>query len=134
MAQADRSDEGHVTQGTPTQRDDLYRLLVEHVRDYAIFLLDPHGYVLTWNEGAQRIKGYQAPQIIGQHFSRFYPPEALQRGTPAARACASRPHEGRWEEENWRVRQDGSRFWANVVLTALRDDGRHAGRLRQGHA
>ena len=121
MAQPERGERGRVTQGTATQRDDLYRLLVEHVRDYAIFLLDPQGYVLTWNEGAQRIKGYQAHQIIGQHFSRFYPPEAVQRGTPqhGLRVAAA---EGRWEEENWRVRQDGTRFWANVVLTALHDD------------
>jgi PAS domain S-box-containing protein len=104
--------------GTAAQRDDLYRLLVQHVKDYAIFLLDPHGYVRTWNEGAQRIKGYQAHEIIGQHFSRFYPPEEVQRGTPAhgLRVAAV---EGRWEQEGWRVRQDGSRFWADVVITAL---------------
>jgi PAS domain S-box-containing protein len=94
---------------------------VQHVKDYAIFLLDPHGHVVTWNEGAQRIKGYQAHEIIGQHFSRFYPPEAVQRGRPAfGLGVATR--EGRWEEEGWRVRKDGTRFWADVVITALHDD------------
>lgn len=111
----------------PAQRDDLYRLLVQHVKDYAIFLLDPRGYILTWNEGAQRIKGYLPHEIIGQHFSRFYPPEAIQRGTPAhgLRVAA---RDGRWDEENWRVRKDGSRFWGDVVITALyADDGTLAG-------
>ena len=108
--------DGEPGQGTPTQRDDLYRLLVQHVKDYAIFLLDPQGYVLTWNEGAQRIKGYQAHEILGQHFSRFYPPEEVRRGTPASglRVAAQ---EGRWEHEGWRVRKDGTRFWADVVIT-----------------
>jgi PAS domain S-box-containing protein len=110
-------------QGTSTQRDDLYRLLVQHVKDYAIFLLDPQGYIRTWNEGAQRIKGYLPHEIIGQHFSRFYPPEAMQRGTPA-HGLSVAARDGRWEEENWRVRKDGSRFWADVVITALyADDG-----------
>jgi PAS domain S-box-containing protein len=93
----------------------------QHVQDYAIFLLDPQGYVLTWNEAAQRIKGYQAHEILGQHFSCFYPPEEVRRGTPASglRVAAQ---EGRWEHEGWRVRKDGTRFWADVVLTALYDD------------
>jgi PAS domain S-box-containing protein len=102
------------------------RLLVQGTADYAIYLLDPQGRVATWNAGAERIKGYQAEEVIGRHFSRFYPPEAVGRGWPAEelkRAAAA----GRFEDEGWRVRKDGSRFWANVVLTALKDE---AGRLR----
>ena len=84
-------------------------------------MLDPEGRVVTWNAGAERLKGYAAGEIVGQHFSRFYPPEAVARGWPAEelrRAAA----EGRVEDEGWRVRKDGSRFWANVVITALRDE------------
>ena len=99
----------------------LYRLLVDSVRDYAIFVLDPDGIISSWNEGAQRLKGYNAPEIIGKHFSIFYPPEKVAEGFPdyelreAARV-------GRFEDEGWRIRKDGSRFWANVVITALRND------------
>ncbi len=108
-------------QGMREQRGDLYRLLVQHVKDYAIFLLDPQGHIMTWNEGAERIKGYRSDEILGQHFSRFYPPEAVGRGTPAI-ALRTAAKEGRWEEENWRVRKDGTRFWADVVITALYDE------------
>ena len=108
------------------QSEERFRLLVESVRDYAIFMLDPQGRVLTWNAGAERIKGYRADEIIGQHFSRFYPPEALARGLPAARARGRGARSGRFEDEGWRVRKDGSRFWANVVITALRDGDGHA--------
>ena len=102
-----------------------FRLMVQSVKDYAIFMLDPTGHVATWNEGAQRIKGYSAEEIIGQHFSIFYPREKQEEHFPdyelreAARV-------GRFEDEDWRVRKDGSTFWANVVITALRD---HEGRL-----
>ncbi|MEO6598913.1 MAG: PAS domain-containing sensor histidine kinase [Polyangiaceae bacterium] len=97
-----------------------FQLLVESVRDYAIFILDTEGRVSTWNPGAERIKGYSAAEIIGKHFSIFYPPEA----SPAAKChfeleVAAR--EGRFEEEGWRLRKNGSRIWANVVITALRD-------------
>ncbi|HZT82323.1 MAG TPA: PAS domain S-box protein, partial [Gemmataceae bacterium] len=98
-----------------------FRLMVESVKDYAIFMLDPQGRVATWNPGAERIKGYKADEIIGQHFSRFYPPEAVARGWPdeeLRRATA----DGRIEDEGWRVKKDGSRFWANVVITAVRDE------------
>ncbi|HEU4563620.1 MAG TPA: ATP-binding protein, partial [Gemmatimonadaceae bacterium] len=88
--------------------------------DYAIFALDATGRVLSWNSGAQRLKGYPAAAIIGRHFSAFYPPEAVAAGKPA-RALEVAAREGRYEEEGWRVRSDGSRFWASVVLTALRD-------------
>lgn len=98
-----------------------FRLLVEAVVDYAIFLLGPDGRILTWNLGAQRIKGYTAAEIIGQHFSRFYTAEDRAADRPTyllGRAAES----GRFEDEGWRVRKDGSRFWANVVITALRDE------------
>ena len=97
-----------------------FRLLVESVKDYAIFILDPTGHVLTWNLGAERIKGYSADQIIGKHFSVFYPPEDIAAGkTEYELAVASRT--GRFEDEGWRIRNDGSRMWANVVITALRN-------------
>jgi PAS domain S-box-containing protein len=96
--------------------DERFRLLVESVQDYAIFMLDPEGRVLTWNAGAERIKGYSASEIIGQHFSRFYPPEAGDFPAHELQVAAA---QGRFEDEGWRVRKDGSRFWANVVITAL---------------
>jgi PAS domain S-box-containing protein len=95
--------------------------MVEAVRDYAIFMLDPHGYVASWNTGAERIKGYSAAEIIGQHFSVFYPEEALASGHPQ-RELEIAEAEGRFEEEGWRVRKDGGQFWANVVITAVRDE------------
>ena len=98
---------------------DLFRLLVESVRDYAIFLLDPHGHIRSWNAGAQRIKGYSASDIIGKHFSIFYPPTDVRRGKPDYELRVA-IEEGRYEEEGWRVRKDGTRFWASVVITALR--------------
>ncbi|WP_457334351.1 hybrid sensor histidine kinase/response regulator [Rhizobacter sp. P5_C2] len=104
-----------------------FRLLVESVRDYAIFMLDIHGRVVTWNAGAERFKGYRANEIIGQHFSRFYPPEALARGLPAHELEVAQAA-GSFEDEGWRVRKDGSQFWANVVITAMRaPDGRLVG-------
>ena len=96
--------------------EERFRLLVESVRDYAIFMLDPEGHVLSWNAGAERIKGYAPSEIIGQHFSRFYPPEAGDFPAHELRVAAA---EGCFEDEGWRVRKDGSRFWANVVITAL---------------
>jgi PAS domain S-box-containing protein len=100
--------------------EERFKLLVESVREYAIFMLDPGGHVLTWNAGAERFKGYRAEDIIGQHFSRFYPSEALARGLPEHELqVASRT--GSFEDEGWRVRKDGSLFWANVVITAMRD-------------
>jgi PAS domain S-box-containing protein len=102
------------------QSEERFRLLVESVKDYAIFMLDPLGVVATWNIGAERIKGYRADEIIGQHFSRFYPEEDVRAGKCEWELeVASR--EGRFEDEGLRVRKDGSLFWANVVITALRD-------------
>jgi PAS domain S-box-containing protein len=108
----------------PTQTEERFRLLVESVKDYAIFMLDPQGRVATWNSGARLIKGYEADEIIGQHFSRFYPPESLAKDFPAheLRVAAA---EGRFEDEGWRVRKDGSRFWANVIITAVYDRARN---------
>ena len=103
------------------QNDSLYRLLVESVVDYAIFLLDAQGHVVSWNEGAQRINGYRPEEIIGRHFSVFYTAEDKARRKPEWELeTASR--EGRVEDEAWRVRKDGSLLWANVVITALRDE------------
>jgi diguanylate cyclase (GGDEF)-like protein/PAS domain S-box-containing protein len=109
------------------QSEERFRLLVESVRDYAIFMLDPNGVVLTWNAGAQRFKGYRADEIIGQHFSRFYPPEALARGLPDHELEVA-TDTGVFEDEGWRVRKDGTLFWANVVITAVRNaDGQLLG-------
>ncbi len=107
---------------TLRRSEERFRLLVEGAKDYAIFLLDPQGNVASWNAGAERIKGYKAEEIIGQHFSRFYPQEALDRGWPAHELTVAKA-EGRFEDEGWRVRKDGTKFWANVVITALHDEG-----------
>ena len=100
--------------------EEPFRLFVEAVRDYAIFMLDPQGRVITWNSGAKRIKGYEAAEIIGQHFSRFYPEEDIRAEKPQ-RELQIAAREGRLEDEGWRVRKDGSLFWANVIITALRN-------------
>jgi PAS domain S-box-containing protein len=100
--------------------EERYRLLVEGVRDYAIFGLDRDGRVASWNAGAERIKGYAPEEILGRHFSTFYPPEDVAAGKPAWELEVAAA-DGRIEDEGWRVRKDGSRFWANVVITALRD-------------
>jgi PAS domain S-box-containing protein len=102
------------------QSEERFRLLVESVRDYAIFMLDPEGYVQSWNKGAERIKGYKAEEIIGHHFSEFYPEEAINRGWPQYELEEARTR-GRFEDEGWRIRKDGTSFWANVVITALYD-------------
>jgi PAS domain S-box-containing protein len=107
--------------------DERFRILVQGVRDYAIFLLDAKGYVATWNAGVQRIKGYTADEIVGRHFSIFYTPEDLANRKPQ-RELEIAVAEGVYEEEGWRVRKDGSRFWASVVITALHDsEGNLAG-------
>jgi len=113
--------------GKPTagrDAEERFRLLVESVKDYAIFMLDANGHVVTWNAGAQRIKGYAAGEIIGKHFSVFYPIEDVIAGK-CERELEIAAREGRFEDEGWRVRKDGTLMWANVVITALRspDDG-----------
>src|SRR5690606_29398404 len=105
--QAARGDESH------------YRLLVEAITDYAVYMLDPAGRVTSWNPGAQRVKGYAAEEIIGEHFSRFYTEPDRAAGLPA-HGLATAAREGRFENEGWRLRKDGSRFWAHVIIDPIR--------------
>jgi PAS domain S-box-containing protein len=105
--------------------EERFRLLVQGVADYAIFMLDPNGFVTNWNAGAARIKGYTAEEIVGHHFSRFYPEEDQQRSLPQT-ALETARRTGKYEAEGWRVRKDGTKFWANVVIDAIHDG---AGRL-----
>lgn len=109
------------TQERLGESEERFRLLVSAVAEYAIFMLDQNGFVITWNEGAQRIKGYTAEEIIGKHFSTFYTPEDRAAKKPT-RALGRAEREGTFKGEGWRVRKDGTRFWASVVITALRDD------------
>jgi PAS domain S-box-containing protein len=107
------------------QDAERFRLLIESVKDYAIFMLDAQGRVASWNIGAERIKGYTAEEIIGQHFSRFYPPEDIAKCAVGLEVAG---REGRFEDEGWRLRKDGTRFWANVVITRMVDrDGKLTG-------
>ncbi len=112
-----------VTKLEDTER--RFRLLVQAVTDYAIYMLDPAGNVVNWNPGAERIKGYSREEIIGQHFSRFYTEEDRHHGVPQ-KALATATHTGKYEAEGWRVRKDGSKFWASAVINAIHDP---AGRL-----
>lgn len=121
---------GKVTRDLTTRREaeeqlrrseEMFRLIVASVRDYAIFMLDPTGHIASWNAGARRIKGWEADEIIGRHFSTFYPPEDVANGKPQ-RKLEIATEQGSVEDEGWRVRKDGSRFWANVVITAIRDE------------
>jgi PAS domain S-box-containing protein len=105
------------------QSEERFRLLVDGVKDYAIFMLDSDGHIVSWNTGAEHIKGYKASEIIGKHFSVFYPPEEIARKWPEHELAVARA-EGRFEDEGWRMRKDGSRFWANVIIAALYD-GEH---------
>jgi len=105
----------------PSTGDEQYRLLVDAVIDYAIYMLDAGGHVASWNSGARRLKGYDASDIIGEHFSSFYTDEDRAEGVPQ-RGLAMAEREGRFENEGWRVRKDGTRFWASVVIDAIRDD------------
>jgi len=111
-----------LTESRLAQSGNLVQLLVDSISDYAILLLDTDGKVLTWNDGAERLKGWKASEIIGQSLERFYPPEAVAKGK-AERELKTAREEGRFEDEGWRVRKDGSRFWANVILVPLRDKG-----------
>jgi PAS domain S-box-containing protein len=118
------SDKG--TRDNPLGLADPYKLLVQGVQDYAVFLLDREGYIASWNRGAERLKGYAADEIIGKHFSVFYPREANERRWPQQELKAAR-EVGRLADEGWRLRKDGSRFWADVIITAMYDE---AGELR----
>jgi PAS domain S-box-containing protein len=111
--------------GCPTMTEERFRLLVDAVQDYAIFMLDVQGHIISWNKGAERIKGYGVSEIIGKHFSIFYPEEDLQSGKPQ-RELEIAARDGRLEDEGWRLRKDGSRFWASVIITAIRNE---AGKL-----
>ncbi|WGF88739.1 putative bifunctional diguanylate cyclase/phosphodiesterase [Marinivivus vitaminiproducens] len=117
-----------MTRTTTSETDDrAYRLLIENITDYAIYMLDSDGVVANWNVGAERATWYAAEEIVGRHFRRFYPAEAQERGEPE-RALATALREGRFEAEGWRVRRDGSAFWADVVIEPVRDEaGRHVG-------
>jgi PAS domain S-box-containing protein len=109
------------TTGKLKDSERTFQMLVESVIDYAIFMLDPEGHVANWNSGAERIKGYTRAEIVGKHFSRFYTEEDQQAGVPE-RALATAKGQGRFEQESWRVRKDGTRFWASVVIDAIRDE------------
>jgi PAS domain S-box-containing protein len=104
-----------------TQSEETFRLLFESIKDYAIFIMDPDGIVQTWNPGAEMMKGYRAEEIVGQSFSRFYLPSDIQTGKPRM-LLSQAAQSGRVADEGWRVRKDGSRFWASVVITALYND------------
>lgn len=111
---------------TLVESDELLRLLIEGVREYAIFQLDPEGHIVSWNTGAERLKGYSTSEVLGKSFKIFYDTNAIRAGKPEAN-LARAAQEGECKDEGWRLRKDGSRFWASVVITALRDD---EGRLR----
>src|SRR5579862_6763321 len=96
-------------------------MLIEAITDYAIYMLDPDGTITSWNAGAKRFKGYDESEILGEHFSRFYTPEDRDAGLPQ-RALETAIRDGRFESEGWRVRKDGSRFWALAVIDAIKDD------------
>ena len=106
---------------TPTQRAEGLQRLVDSVVEYAIFMLDSDGYIVSWSSGAEHLKGYTADEVIGRHFSCFYTPEDVTSGKPDQELAVAAAN-GRVEDEGWRVRKDGTRFWANVIITALRDD------------
>ncbi|WP_031336090.1 PAS domain S-box protein, partial [Rhodopseudomonas sp. B29] len=105
----------------PSNTDRHFRLLVEGVSNYAIYMLDPEGRVTSWNRGAEQIKQYTAEEILGRHYREFYPQEARARGEPEHNLQIARER-GRFEETAWRLRKDGSRFWAHVLIDPLRDE------------
>lgn len=117
----DRDTERHDAQRALLESERRFRLLVERVVDYAIYMLDPSGIVTNWNAGAERLNGYRASEIVGQHFSRFYTPEDRAVGLPQ-RVLEAAARDGRFETEGWRVRKDGSRFWASAVFNTIHDD------------
>jgi PAS domain S-box-containing protein len=118
--------EQHMARLAALESERRFRLLVQGVTDYAIYLLSPEGRITNWNAGAERIKGYAASEIIGEHFSRFYTPEDVDIGLPD-KALAAAVRDGRYEAEGWRRRKDGSRFWAGVLVDANHDNGQVVG-------
>ena len=123
MGNRSRSTKTADTAGHPEalrRSEERFHILVDGVKDYAIFMLDPTGTIISWNRGAERLKGYSAEEIVGRHFSCFYTPEDIQRGHPDEELKTAEA-QGRYEEEGWRLRKDGSRFFASVVITPLRD-------------
>ena len=112
---------GNLKLASASISDDPFRLLVQSILDYAIYMLDPNGYVTSWNAGAERIKGFEAEEIIGQHFSTFYTVEDRDAGVPGEVLETAR-RDGKFEGEGWRVRKDGSRFWASVVVDAIKNE------------
>jgi PAS domain S-box-containing protein len=121
IAYLQQRDQSLKTEMVLRQSEARFRFLVEAVQDYAIFMLDPEGRIASWNIGAERIKGYKSSEIIGQHFSCFYPEEDLQSGKPQWELEIAL-RDGRFEDEGWRVRKDGSKFWANVIITPFKSD------------
>ena len=117
-----RPDSATVTARRLVNLQERFRLVLENVRDYAIFMLDDDGTIASWSAGAEQIKGYSASEILGRHFSIFYPPEDIAAGKPDRELLLAREH-GRVEDEGWRVRKNGELFWANVVITAIRSEG-----------
>jgi PAS domain S-box-containing protein len=115
-----RSDQLALANRKGAEAAELFRLLIESIRDYAIFMLDVSGRVATWNAGAERLKGYRADEIIGRHFSAFYPETDVRAGK-CEMELEGATRDGRYEDEGWRVRKDGTQFWANVIITAVRD-------------
>jgi PAS domain S-box-containing protein len=115
-----RDKQRQAAEKTLMESEERFRLLVSSVKDYAIFMLDPDGYIISWNEGAQGIKGYSKEEILGKHMSIFYTKEEIEMGAPAMNLTRAREN-GRFEHEGWRVRKDGSLFWANVVFTAIQN-------------
>ncbi|KAK5807597.1 hypothetical protein VI817_001855 [Penicillium citrinum] len=128
VLEAHNISEGHwrATDEQHTYVDEIYRTLVDTVKDYAIFMLDTRGNITTWNQGAEILKGYPSSEIIGKHFSVFYSPQDRAIDKPA-KGLARALREGRMEDEGWRYRQDGTRFWANVMITPIHQYGRHVG-------
>ncbi|WP_224363628.1 sensor histidine kinase [Hyalangium versicolor] len=119
--------ERRVTEEQLRQSEERFRLLIEGVKDYALFMLDPTGHIMTWNVGAERLKGYRANEVIGQSIALFYPKEDVLAGK-CERALEVALSEGRYEEEGWRLRKDGTTFWAHVIITSVRDaTGLHRG-------
>ena len=110
---------GNLKLATKAISDDPFRLLVQSILDYAIYMLDPNGFVTSWNAGAERIKGFQTEEIVGQHFSKFYTPEDQKAGMPQ-KVLETARREGKFQGDGWRVRKDGTRFWASVVVDAIK--------------